>query len=207
MARPPTIRDEEILEAARAVFLARGVQATTAEVAERAGISEGSIFNRFKSKEELFFAAMRPHGDGPPEWVTSLERRVGKGDPKEQLYELGLEIIAFFRETIPLTMMTWSNKPAEGGLPKHLASPNPPPLRGLKAVVRFFEAEVRAGRMHRHDPEVLARSYMGSLHTFAFFDVLYRAHDEESLAAEEYVRGLVQLIWSGAAPRRNGKGE
>jgi AcrR family transcriptional regulator len=205
MARPPTIRDETIIEAARAVFLARGIQATTAEVAERAGVSEGSIFNRFKSKEELFQAAMAQDFAGPPEWIKSLERRAGKGELKDQLYELGLEIIAFFQKTIPLTMMAWSNAPCENWLPRHLGSPNPPPLRGLKAVVRFFEAETRAGRMRRHDPEVLARSYMGSLHTYAFFDVLYRAHDELPLAAEVYVRGLVHLIWTGAAPRRKGE--
>ena len=49
-----------ILSAARAVFLERGAMGTTSEVAARAGVSEGTIFNRFKSKEMLFRAAMHP---------------------------------------------------------------------------------------------------------------------------------------------------
>ena len=52
MARPTVIRDEQILDAARIVFLERGVLATTAEVAQRAQVSEGSLFKRFKTKAE-----------------------------------------------------------------------------------------------------------------------------------------------------------
>jgi AcrR family transcriptional regulator len=203
MARPTTIRDETILEAAREVFLARGIQATTAEVAERAGVSEGSIFNRFKSKEELFHAAMQSEL-GKPEWVKGLDRRVGAGEIREQLYDLGLEIIAFFRTVMPRNMMAWSNAPCVSGLPRHLAGPNPPPLRAVKAMVGFFEAEMRAGRMRRHDPEVLARTFMGALHGFVFYELLYKASDELPLAAEVFVRGLVHLIWTGAAPSRHG---
>jgi AcrR family transcriptional regulator len=60
MARRPSIRDEDILEAAREIFLAKGIRATTAEVAERARVSEGILFHRFKSKEGLFRAALNP---------------------------------------------------------------------------------------------------------------------------------------------------
>ena len=38
MARPVSIKDETIIAAARQVFLERGIQATTAEVAQRAGV-------------------------------------------------------------------------------------------------------------------------------------------------------------------------
>jgi len=169
MARPTTIRDETIIDAARAVFLARGIQATTAEVAERAGVSEGSIFNRFKSKEELFRAAIcADMKDGEPEWLRTLEARLGKDDLQAELFDLGMAMIAFFRTIIPLQMMAWSNAPEANGLPRHLAEPNPPPLRSLKRVVGFFEAEMRAGRMRRHDPEVVARTFMGGLHATLF---------------------------------------
>lgn len=50
MARPVAIHDPTILDAAREVFLLRGAAATTAEVARRAGVSEGSIFKRYRTK-------------------------------------------------------------------------------------------------------------------------------------------------------------
>src|SRR5262245_46157570 len=107
MARPVSIKDETIITAAREVFLERGIQATTAEVAQRAGVSEGSVFKRFKSKSELFHAAM---GDRilEIEWVSSLPERVGRGEVRDNLAELGMQIIAFFRELMPIMMMSWS---------------------------------------------------------------------------------------------------
>jgi AcrR family transcriptional regulator len=44
MARPPKITNEEILAAARQVFLEQGEGGSTLEIAEKAGISEASIF-------------------------------------------------------------------------------------------------------------------------------------------------------------------
>ena len=59
MPRPRTITDEQIVEAARAAFLEQGFSATTAEIARRAGISEGTLFKRFATKEDLFEEAER----------------------------------------------------------------------------------------------------------------------------------------------------
>ena len=195
MARPVTIKDETILAAAREVFLDRGIQGTTAEVAERAGISEGSIFKRFKTKTELFRAAMGDRVVEPP-WLAELPGRVGKGDIDEALFRLGMEIVTFFRELIPLIMMAWSN-PGPNGLPVGISGPNPPPVRAVKQITGYFEAEMRAGRLGRHDPEILARTFMGGLHHFAFFELLHLDDGELPLAAETYVRGLVSLVRGG----------
>ncbi len=58
MGRPTILSDEKILSAARRVFLERGIRATTAEVAREAGVAEGSLFKRWKTKHALFFAAL-----------------------------------------------------------------------------------------------------------------------------------------------------
>jgi AcrR family transcriptional regulator len=198
MARPVSIKPETILDAAREVFLERGIQATTAEVAERAGISEGTIFKRYKSKIDLFRAAMGKDLIDPS-WSQRLTARVGHGPVEDNLFDIGMGIIAFFRELMPLMMMAWSN-PAPNGLPGPLAGPNPPPMRALKLLTGFFEAEMRGGRLRKHDAEIVARTFLGGLNNFVFFEVLYRANNELPLAAETYVRGLVQLLWAGIAP-------
>lgn len=58
MARPKTIADADLLEAARAVFVQKGMGASTRAIARRAGVSEGVLFQRYATKQELFFAAM-----------------------------------------------------------------------------------------------------------------------------------------------------
>lgn len=198
MARHTTIRDETILEAARDVFLERGIQATTAEVAERAGVSEGTLFKRFKSKHELFHAAMLSHGAGIP-WLATLDSRVGKGKVRDHLFELGLDIIRFFRVLIPFMMMSWSNKGA-GEAPQILNMPDPPPAIAMRKLTAYFEAEARAGRIRKVSPEILARAFFGGLQSFAFFELILEGKDPAPMSAEELVRGHVSLIWNGIAP-------
>ncbi len=196
MSRPAHITDEQILTAARAVFLEKGIQATTAEVARRASVAEGSIFKRFKTKHELFAAAMQLE---EPDWLRTLQQRVGKGDVKQNLVEVGLQIVEFFRALMPLMMMAWSN-PGPSGVPESLSSPNPPPIRALKRLASYFEAEMRAQRVRRHDPEIAARAYLGGLQNYVFLELLLKAQDELPLPAEMYLRGLVNLLWNGMGP-------
>lgn len=59
LIRDPRLRRqkrEEVTAAAFEVFLKEGFhRATTREIAQRAGISQGSIFSYFKDKEEILF--------------------------------------------------------------------------------------------------------------------------------------------------------
>lgn len=202
MARPSVITEEQILRAARGVFLKKGIRATTAEVARRAGIAEGSIFNRFNTKYELFSAAMCLNLEEPA-WFRSLEAGAGKGRARETLVEVGLEILDFLRALVPLMMMTWSNpSPSPSGLPRALAVPNPPPLRALKKVELFFDTEMNNGRLRRSDPEILARVFLGSLQNYVFFELILKALDRHQVPAKRFVRGMVDTLWRGLDPRR-----
>src|SRR6516162_1391376 len=76
MGRQKTITDDEVLRVARDIFLAHGHTATTREIAQAAGISEAILYQRFGSKNELFFAAMHPQG-------LDVEQLLGPGDPSQ----------------------------------------------------------------------------------------------------------------------------
>ena len=80
-------------------------------------------------------------------------------------------------------------------------------MRALKLLTGYFEAEMRAGRLRRQDPEIIARAFLGSLNTFVFFELLYQANGELPLAAETYVRGLIGMLWSGIAPSASAEPE
>ena len=58
MGRPKTLTDEEILRRARPVFLSRGLEARTRDVAAAVGLTWGAIALRFRSKRALFEHAM-----------------------------------------------------------------------------------------------------------------------------------------------------
>ncbi len=78
-ARRKDARPGELLEAALALFVEKGFTATRAEeVAQRAGVSKGTLFLYFASKEELFKAVVRENiSKHYPEWHAALEAYEG----------------------------------------------------------------------------------------------------------------------------------
>ena len=199
MPRPTSIKDQTIIDAARAVFLERGFGATTAEVAERAGVSEGTLFNRFHSKSGLFQAAMAPTIESLS-FVDGLESRVGTGDLRDHLMQIAEAGVNFFRKIMPLIMMSWSN-PGPTGLPEALTQPNPPPLRALRKLASYFEAEIQLGRMRPFDAEILARIFLGGVQQYVFFELVTKAQHALPMPLPTFLRGLIAVLWDGASPQ------
>lgn len=78
-SRRKEARPGELLEAALDLFVEKGFAATRVDdVAARAGVSKGTLFLYFPSKEELFKAVVRENIVGRfTEWNTELETFVG----------------------------------------------------------------------------------------------------------------------------------
>src|SRR5574340_320196 len=72
-------RPGELLDAALELFVEKGFAATRSEeVAARAGVSKGTLFLYFPSKEELFKAVVRENISGRfPEWNQAIEHFEG----------------------------------------------------------------------------------------------------------------------------------
>lgn len=195
MARPTSIRNEQILDAARRCFLEHGYGVSTAAIAKAAGVSEGSIFKRFETKERLFHESMGlPMLD-----VRALtEPRIGKGELVENLSLLAMELLSFFREMIPRVMMTCSQpglSPVEG----FRDNPRSTPARLLAGLSYYLNEEMKLGRLRAVQPEVAARMLLGSVHNFAFFEHL-GLETSEGDAAELFTRRVVEYLWTGLAP-------
>lgn len=198
MARPAIIQDSSILDAARDVFLSRGFRATTAEVAARAGVSEGSIFKRFRSKFELFQAAMGSLDELPP-FAKGLIESAGTGDLPQRLFALGGGLAEHLRRVVPLHLMAWSN-PGPDGAPQMYEREDAGPLAVIKIVAGYFAAEMRAGRLARRDPEIVARTFIGAVHNFVVVDLLFRAQDTMPMPEETFLRGLIDVLLRGMEP-------
>jgi len=181
------------------VFLEKGIRATTAEVAKRAKVAEGLLFKRFRTKDNLFFKAM-VDSSGPIPFLTTLTTRVGVGDFRATLEQAALEAVEFFRRIMPIIMMSLASNVTVGGLPPHLAEPDPRPIRALRTLSEVFAAEMELGRIARRNPEVMARMFVGCVHHFVFFEMLLSKHQSQPMKAEEYVREMVDWLWVGAAP-------
>ena len=195
--RPPSIDSALLLEVAREVFLERGFRATTLEVATRAGVSEGVLFHRFKSKEGLFSAAMNFDAEEAPHLLLAALKEIEALDVREGLVTLSTTLLEIGRIALPIMMMSWSNPEACAESP--VAKKRAGFRLFLKELGGYFERKMEAGELRRMDAEVLARALLGAVHHYATTRILIEPGDTV-IPEGMYVRGLVDLLLHGALP-------
>ncbi|MEC4816754.1 MAG: TetR/AcrR family transcriptional regulator, partial [Scytonema sp. PMC 1069.18] len=167
MPRTPKITNQQILEAAREVFLEKGFSGATLEIATRAGVSEASIFKRFSTKEELFYAAMGI--SETPAWMKQLETLADRGDLKENLVQICLQILEFHREVVPQLIMLLSRG---NSFPKPQDETHAP-IRDVKRLTHFLEREMQQGRLRPCEPTTVAHILLGSLMNYVVTIEIY----------------------------------
>ena len=202
--RPPTIDSEHLLAVARQVFLEQGFRATTLEVAERAGVSEGVLFHRFKSKEGLFSAAMEFDREEAPRRVLQAIEAIEGLEVRDAIVQLATTLLEVGRVALPIMMMSWSNPQSfAGGTDDKKRAGFRKFLRELGA---YFERKMDAGELRRMDAEVLARALLGAVHHYATTRILIEPGDSV-IPEGMYVRGLVDLLLNGAVPSQRASSE
>lgn len=207
MARPRSVSDEQIVEAARAVFLERGVGATTAEIARRAGVAEGTLFTRYATKADLFEAAVGLRDVAP--WRDELPDRVGTGEVRGHLEHVARRVLEDAARVVPrLTLML-----SQGHAPDHnplLRRIGDPLRRDLGALAAYLRAEMGLGRVRPQDADVAALALLGALTQHVHRELLSGAEGEESAPCTSphfipadparFVSALLDLLWPGLAP-------
>lgn len=197
MARPVSIRDEDILDAAREVFRAHGVRATSAMVAERARVSEGIIFRRFKTKEGLFRAALNLDLIEPPE-VAELEQRVGTGTVVENLHDAGVALVGIIKVQIPLKLLAMTN-PGTNDSPVSASSSGTPRELYFTRIVNYVQGEVSLGRLRAVPPEVFTYAFLGGIKDNVVAQIFHRPDTPSGYpSAPVFVRSLLDLLLHGA---------
>jgi len=196
MARPSTISTEHILDVARREFLARGYGVSTAHIALKAGISEGTIYKRFATKDALFHASMGLPDTG---FVDDWAALVGTGTPEANLRFMGARMLTTYRELLPCLMMLWSSSNADPmEAMKH--NPEPPPVKVLLAVRNYVAGEVELGRLQASDPEAAARMFLGSIMNYVFFETIGQVPEGDGEQGPRYVGRVVDTLLRGIGP-------
>ncbi len=201
MPRPRTISNEDILDAARELFLERGASVTTAEIATRAGISEGTIFKRFPTKHALLMAAMGLEvGEDPHE---ELERMVGQGSMNENLVSIATRMMVFYRQLIPRVLVLCARPGIDPHRHSLLKGPDSPHRHAHMALASYLEQEMEGGRLRTGDPKIMARVLSASIWNFVFFETI-GSEVYAPMEGDEYILLLVDTLWRGLAPVESG---
>jgi len=198
MARPVSIQPDVILEAARKVFMTHGYKASTALIAKAAGVSEGTLFKHYKSKCNLFLAAMDVEGN-EQSWEDCLLGAAGKQDIRATLETAGAQLLSHLRLILPRLMMITSSGIT---IPKHHhPGQRPPPIEKMEALCKYFKLEIKAGRMAMKSPEIQAQAFLGALSHYAWCETLF---DYKPASPDDYVRNVVDTIVKASNSKTSG---
>ncbi len=195
MGRPRLIETQEILEAARDTFLGEGVGATTGAIARRAGISEATIFKRFRTKADLFFAAMGFAEFDARQTIADLRR----GVPADQELEtISLRFLEYLNQMVPVLTRLLAHPGFDAA---ELAERFPEmPARALvEAVAEYIELEQREGRIGSCEPHAVAIAIFGILHNFALLEHIGLLPKSDR-SRRTLVHSFIDVLWNGIKP-------
>ncbi|HWM84546.1 MAG TPA: helix-turn-helix domain-containing protein [Kofleriaceae bacterium] len=202
MPRPRQVSDDEILRVARECIIERGPTVSTAAIARLAGVSQGVLFQRFGTKDEMVRAALAT--PAAPAW-TELARSGPDGRPaREQMSELAVAIHGFFDEMVP----RWEALRSCGIAPDW-AGDEPPPIRLHRLLAGWFARASAARLLAEHDSRGVALAFLGALQVRPWFR--HVARQAPGRGARAYVETVVDLFWTGLRPpapeaQANGRG-
>jgi AcrR family transcriptional regulator len=194
MGRRKLIGDDELLAIAREAFVEKGLEASTREIARRAGVSEAVIYQRHPTKAHLFFAAMIPPALSVEDLLSGPEdgRAV-----QQQIEKVALGMMAYFREVAPILMLLITHPEFD---PATFAQRHPesPFKRMHQGLVRFLEAHGKGGGIAAGNVGPAALTLIAALHSLAFFERL-GAHGGKFDDAT--IRAMTRSLWAGLASR------
>jgi AcrR family transcriptional regulator len=196
MGRHKTIEDVELLAAARKVFQETGHAASTRDIARAAGISQAVLYQRFASKDELFFRAMTPE-------LPDLETFLGSYPPKdafEDLFAIAERLLTFLRSFMP-TLLKVLAFPGVDKKRLHNWHSQLPFLPIADALAERFR-RLNADGVTTGDPHACAVAFMSTIHSLALFELLTTSHERTPRKAN--LRALTLVLWRGIEARPGG---
>lgn len=163
----------QIVEGAHKVFLSQGFDAASmGSIAQTAGVSKGTLYVYFKSKEELFGAIVE-------EQRQTLARQIFTFDPTEDigrvLTRFGTGFIRYLCCDVGLsslrTVIAIANRMPEMGERFYRQGPE----TGLARLKAYLDAKVAEGVLSPHDTEVAAAQFTDSCVSLIFKPLLFNA--------------------------------
>ncbi|KAB8330766.1 TetR/AcrR family transcriptional regulator [Scytonema tolypothrichoides VB-61278] len=192
MPRNKTITDEEILAVARSLFLKEGVKASTRTLAKMAGISEAVIFQRFGTKEDLFFAAM-VLPEAQLESIFNVEP--GKKQVSANLKSISLQIVSYFREVMPIFLSLISHPSFD--MQTFLQHHTMPAIQLSNKLTEYLNSEADLGRIHKDNVAAAASILLSHLHNLALSESI---GSHKPIDTECAISDAIKALWKGLAP-------
>jgi AcrR family transcriptional regulator len=192
----------QILEGARLAFLAQGFDgASMGEIARRAGVSKGTLYVYFSSKEELFQVVAHDECLGQAEQVFALDH--ADHDVEAVLTRLGTAFVEFLcrpERLAPVrTIMSISERMPDVGRKFYETGP----ATGMGRVAAYLEAQVAAGVLEVEDVDVAAAQFLESCLATIAKPILFGFGTAPDKARIDHVVGIAVRTFLAAYRKRS----
>lgn len=181
-------RREQIAECALRLFRVRGYRNTAVrEIAEAVGFSVGSLFNYFRSKEEILHFIYDQAHEPIERAVEAVEREVA-GDPEVALRQaLGryFRVIEAHQDHVILVYQDF--KSLDGRAKRQVLDRE---RRIMEVFARIIEAGVRQGRFRRQPVAVVVNTIMTLGHAWALRAWSLRS----AVSLDDYARAQSDML-------------
>jgi AcrR family transcriptional regulator len=170
--RQDRAKRRQIMDGARAVFLAQGFDcASMGEIARQAGVSKGTLYVYFDSKEALFEAIFEEESRSQAEQVFALDS--GDHDVEAVLTRLGYAYVRFLCRPAGLsplrTVISISDRMPAIGKRFYEAGA----ATGVARLCRYLQDQVAAGYLAIDDIEVAAAQFLDSCQSTMFKPLIF----------------------------------
>lgn len=177
----------QIIEGARAVFLAQGFDAASMnDIARAAGVSKGTLYVYFDNKEQLFEAIVEEECDAQAEGIFDLDPN--NHDVEAVLTRLGVAYVKFLcrpeKASAIRTVIAIADRMPEVGRRFYESGP----ASGIARLAAYLSAQVEAGVLAVEDCEIAAAQFMESSHAMLFKPIVFNFAPEPS--QEQVERGV-----------------
>ncbi|MFQ5709110.1 MAG: TetR/AcrR family transcriptional regulator [bacterium] len=187
-------RREEILTAARKVFCERGFEkATLDEIAVVAEFGKGTLYNYFKSKEDLFACIIETGTLQFQEFVAQATK--SKSSPKEKIATYIDAAFEFFENNRQIySIFVLEKNKLACSINDEMFSKCCAQQEAVKQFLAgLFQEGMTVGDFRRFEPLKLARALIGLLHTSMFQAI--REPDTTNLKTE--ARFIKDILFEG----------
>ncbi|HLN10416.1 MAG TPA: TetR/AcrR family transcriptional regulator [Xanthobacteraceae bacterium] len=190
----------QIMSGAEAVFLAQGFDgASMGEIARRAGVSKGTLYVYFASKEQLFVEIFEEACMAQAEQTLSIDS--GDHDVEAALTRFGCDYVRFLcapSRLSPLrTIISIADRMPEIGRRFYQFGP----ARGIAVVKGYLDDQIAVGILQIADAEVAAAQFLETCQALTFRPMLFNFADAPSEERIRYVVGIAVRTFLAAYRR------
>lgn len=185
--KPPEVRLDELMGAAEALFLEKGVDATTiSEITEAAGVAKGTFYVYFPSKQEMLIALGERY---VRQFLQALDEAIGACAPDDWVGRLR----AWIHTNVATYLRTYRVHDIVFTHPHHHAREGHTENDVVQQLQRILQAGAAAGAWKLDNPRMTALLIYAGVHCATDDAILSKLSDPSEFArgiSDAYLRML-----------------